>query len=65
MAIDTSEKRQSSYGMLMWSVTPGIDPSSIDVAERQAAAHVYSGILSTILSSVAVIMASYRRRREH
>jgi len=44
--MDTREKRQSALGLLVPSLTPGIDPSALDQAERQAAAWVYSGILA-------------------
>jgi len=46
MAVDTREKRQSAVSLLVPSMTPGVEPSAIDQAERQASAWVYSGILS-------------------
>lgn len=46
MAVDTREKRQSAFSLLVPSLTPGVEPSSIDAAERQAAAWVYAGILA-------------------
>lgn len=63
MAVDTREKRQSALAFLMVGHVPGIEPSTLDVAARQAALWVYSGILSGIIA-VARFMASYRRRRE-
>lgn len=44
MAVDTQEKRQSALSLLVPSYTPGVEPSTIDQAERQAAAWVYAGI---------------------
>ena len=53
MAIDTREKRQSALGLLLPSLTPGVDPSALDQAGRQAAAWVYSGILAEAPAEVA------------
>ena len=47
MAVDTREKRQSALSLLVPCYPPGVDPSSIDQAERQASVWTYSGILST------------------
>lgn len=63
MAVDTREKRQSSFSLLVPFLVPGVEPSSLDTAGRQAATWVYSGILSGLLQ-VSLFMASYRRRRE-
>jgi hypothetical protein len=46
MAVDTREKRQSAVSLIVPSMTPGVEPSAIDQAERQASAWVYGGILS-------------------
>lgn len=62
MAVDTREKRQSAFSLLVPSFTPGVEPSTLDLAARQAAAWVYSGILSGTLQ-IALFLASYRRRR--
>lgn len=62
MALTTREARQSASGLLLWFLPPGVDPSSLDMAGRHAAAHSYSGILSGALK-IAVMMASYFRRR--
>lgn len=44
--VDTREKRMSAASLLLPFMTPGIEPSTIDQAERQAASWVYSGILA-------------------
>ena len=46
MAIDTREKRQTAASLLVWSLTPTVDPAvaGFPVSSRQAAAHIYSGI---------------------
>jgi len=44
MALDSRENRNSALTLLLPIYAPGIVPSSIDQAERQAAAFVYAGI---------------------
>ncbi len=46
MAIDTREKRNSAVSLLVPDFPPGIEPSSMDQAARQAAIWVYAGILA-------------------
>lgn len=47
MAIDTRQKRQSSYKILAPYMEQGVHPSgAIGQAQRQAAAWIYSGILA-------------------
>ena len=47
MPIDTREKRNSAQALLVPIWGPGISPSSIDQAERQAAALVYVGVVAS------------------
>lgn len=64
MAVDSREKRQSAVSFLIPSYPPGVEPSSLDNAARQAAVWVYSGILSGAAALVAKLaMVYYRRRR--
>lgn len=53
MAIDTREKRNSAFALLVPSLVPGVAPSSIDAAERQASVWVYAGILASGAVAVA------------
>lgn len=65
MAIDTREKRQSSYSLLVPSLTPGVEPSSIDQAERQVSVWVYSGIAASgaVLLEISTFRPIIRTRR--
>ena len=48
MAIDSRQKRQSAYKILLPFMEQGVHPSgAIGQAQQQAAAWVYSGILAT------------------
>ncbi len=51
MAVDSREKRNSALTHLMFGQTVGVDPSSIDAAERLATVWIYSGI--SVASPVA------------
>ena len=62
MAVDTREKRQSALAFLFVGHVPGIEPSTLNMAARQAALWVYSGISSGLIT-IARFMAGYRRRR--
>ena len=53
MPIDTREKRNSAQTLLVPIWGPGIAPSSIDQAERQAAALVYVGISASVVATVS------------
>ncbi len=44
MPVDTREKRNSAFALLVPALIPGVAPSSIDAAERQASVWVYSGL---------------------
>jgi hypothetical protein len=47
MPVDSREKRMSAYALLVPALIPGVDPSTMDQSERQAAAWVYGGIAAT------------------
>lgn len=54
MAIDSRQKRQSTANLLVWSYADGVNPTgTIDQSERQASAHIYSGIAAS--ASVAAV----------
>jgi len=63
VAVDTREKRQSATALLVPAFVPGVEPSTLDVAGRQASVWIYSGIVSTIIANVAIFMRYYRNRR--
>jgi hypothetical protein len=48
MPINTREKRQSAFSLLLPVLTPGVVPDApgVDTAERHAAGFSYSGILA-------------------
>lgn len=46
MAVDTREKRNSAFAFLVPAYPPGVVPSTMDQAARQAAVWVYAGILA-------------------
>lgn len=54
MAIDTREKRNSALSLLVPVFVPGIAPSAMNQAQRQAAALVYSGILAGGAAAVTI-----------
>lgn len=47
MPVNTREKRSSAQALLVPSFPPGVAPSTMDQAARQAAVWVYAGILAT------------------
>jgi len=59
VAIDTRQKRQSSIELLLRQLPPGVDPAiaGFPASSRQAAAHVYSGIIA---AAGAVFQAGQR-----
>ena len=48
MAVDTREKRQSAQALLLPFFAPGVDPSTLDQEERQAAAWGYASTLTVV-----------------
>lgn len=46
MPVNTREKRSSAQALLVPSYPPGVEPSTMDQAARQAAVWVYAGILA-------------------
>ena len=46
MAVDNREKRSSAFAFLVPAYPPGVEPSTLDQAGRQAAIWVYAGILA-------------------
>ena len=57
MPVDTREKRQTAVDLLVPIWSPGVDPSSLDQAGRQASVFVYSGILAAAESVPTVYLA--------
>ena len=55
MAIDTREERQSAVHLLVPIFAPGVDPSTLDRAGRQASVWVYSGIPVPIVTTVSFV----------
>lgn len=60
MAIDTREKRQSAVSLLVPTLTPGVEPSSLDQAGRQASIWSYAGITAQIVAAVELIKLTLR-----
>ena len=65
MPVNTREKRNSAFALLVPSLIPGVAPSSIDAPERQASVWVYSGVLAGAPGGAAPRVSKGRSAYKH